>query len=30
MSGAAWALICAALWTLGMLYFDWRKKDNHK
>jgi len=26
MSGALWALICAALWTAGMLYFDTRKK----
>lgn len=21
-----WALICAALWTLGMIYFDNKKK----
>lgn len=26
MTGAAWALICAALWTIGMLYFDSQKK----
>jgi|GEM_PF-2525275 hypothetical protein len=24
--GAIWALICALLWTAGMLYFDWKKK----
>lgn len=21
-----WALICALLWTAGMIYFDWKKK----
>lgn len=21
-----WTLVCAAVWTIGMLYFDWRKK----
>jgi len=26
MNGVIWALICAALWTIGMLYFDYRKK----
>lgn len=26
MNGALWALICALLWTVGMLYFDSRKK----
>lgn len=26
MNGAVWALICAALWTIGMLYFDSQKK----
>ncbi len=26
MTGAAWALFCAILWTIGMLYFDWKKK----
>lgn len=26
MNGATWALICAALWTIGMLYFDSQKK----
>lgn len=26
MNGAVWALICAALWTAGMLYFDSQKK----
>ncbi len=24
--GVIWALICALLWTAGMLYFDWKKK----
>ena len=21
-----WAMICALLWTAGMIYFDWIKK----
>ncbi len=25
-SGIIWALFCAFIWTIGMLYFDWRKK----
>lgn len=29
MNGAVWALICAFLWTAGMLYFDYRKKRNN-
>jgi len=26
MNAALWGLICAAFWTVGMLYFDSRKK----
>ncbi len=25
-----WALACAALWTAGMLYFDWQKRKKNK
>ena len=24
--GALWALVCALIWTVGMIYFDWKKK----
>lgn len=26
MSAALWALFCAVAWTVGMLYFDWKKQ----
>ena len=25
-TGTVWALVCALLWTAGMIYFDWKKK----
>ena len=25
-SGIIWAIVCALIWTAGMIYFDWRKK----
>lgn len=28
MSGGAWALLCALIWTAGMLYFDWKKRND--
>ncbi len=27
MNGVLWALFCAGLWTVGMLYFDWKRKN---
>lgn len=24
-TGAIWAIVCALLWTGGMIYFDWKK-----
>ena len=24
-TGILWALFCAAAWTVGMIYMDWRK-----
>ncbi len=28
-SGVLWAIVCAFLWTAGMIYFDWRKGKKH-
>lgn len=24
-TGVLWAIVCALLWTAGMIYFDWKK-----
>ncbi len=24
-NGIIWAVVCALIWTAGMIYFDWRK-----